>query len=127
MTDRIVRVEALRVGSTRDYQATAGLHAPTVDAAGSTRPKVLDWNQGRHLCVYAAQAEALLVKITTAAGLVGWGEVHSPPAQGVGRALVEDLLAPQLIGHDPLAVEAHWDRLYHSMRLRGHTRGFMLE
>ncbi|MBN1400942.1 MAG: mandelate racemase/muconate lactonizing enzyme family protein [Anaerolineae bacterium] len=128
MSDAIIRVEALRVGAGRDYQATAGLRAPQVGAGPHERAvKALDANTGRHLCVYGARVETLLVKITTASGLVGWGEAHSPPVPRVSQALIEDLLAPQLLGRDPLAVEAHWDRLYHSMRLRGHATGFMLE
>lgn len=124
MTERIASVEALRIAGRKDYEGSAGLCAPT-RAEGAKR--VLAVNRGRHVCVYAARAETLLVKITTESGLVGWGEAHSPPVPRVSQAVVEDLFAPQLIGEDPLAVEAHWDRLYHSMRLRGHTRGFMLE
>ena len=132
MPDRIVRVEALRVAATRDYEASAGLRAPVMPAtvaAGAQGDGVdpLQANAGRHLCVYPTRAETLLVKITTAEGLVGWGEAHSPPTPRVSQALVEDLLAPQLLGQDPLAIEAHWDRLYHSMRLRGHNSGFMME
>lgn len=132
MSERIARVEALRVAGRRDYVETAGLRAPQVDAAPARglaldQCRALDHNRGRHLCVYPTQVETLLVRIETASGLVGWGEAHSPPAPRVSQTLIADLLAPQLVGENPLAVEAHWDRLYHSMRLRGHTRGFMLE
>jgi len=132
MPDRIVRVEALRVTALRDYEASAGLRAPVMPATVAAEAQgygisPLQANSGRHLCVYPVHAETLLVKISTAEGLVGWGEAHSPPTPRVSQALIEDLLAPQLLGHDPLAVEAHWDRLYHSMRLRGHSSGFMME
>jgi len=126
MGDRIVRVEALRVAARKDYVSSAGLRAPT-RSTPSTTPRALETNRGRHLCVYPSDAETLLIKITTGDGAVGWGEAHSPPVPRVSEALVSDLLAPQLLGQDPLAVEALWDRLYHSMRLRGHTRGFMME
>ena len=125
MTDRIVRIEALRIAAHRDYVSSAGLRAPAMPGGGDAR--VLNHNTGRHVCIYATQAETLLVKITTDSGLVGWGEAHSPPVPRVSQALVEDLLAPQLVGRDPLAVQAHWDRLYNSMRLRGHNTGFMME
>ena len=125
MTDRIVRIEALRIAAHRDYVSSAGLRAPAMPGGGDAR--VLNRNTGRHVCIYATQAETLLVKITTDSGLVGWGEAHSPPVPRVSQALVEDLLAPQLVGRDPLAVQAHWDRLYNSMRLRGHNTGFMME
>ncbi len=125
MTDRIVRIKALRIAAHRDYVSSAGLRAPAMPGGGDAR--VLNHNTGRHVCIYATQAETLLVKITTDSGLVGWGEAHSPPVPRVSQALVEDLLAPQLVGRDPLAVQAHWDRLYNSMRLRGHNTGFMME
>ena len=127
--DRIAKVDTFHVGANRDYVGTAGLRAPTNDADDTTEShaRALQANSGRHLCVYAAQTETLLVKITTESGIAGWGEAHSPPVPRVSEALVEDLLAPQLVGQDPMAVEALWDRLYNSMRLRGHTRGFMLE
>lgn len=124
MIERITSVEAIRIAGQRDYQATAGLRAPGLPAASAL---ALDHNQGRHLCVYPARAETLLVKVTTASGIVGWGEAHSPPVPRVSQALIEDLFAPQLIGKDALAVEARWDELYASMRLRGHISGFMLE
>lgn len=125
MTDRIVRIEALRIAAQRDYVSSAGLRAPAMPGDGDAR--ALNRNTGRHICIYATAAETLLVKIVTEGGLVGWGEAHSPPVPRVSQALVEDLLAPQLIGRDPLAVQAHWDRLYNSMRLRGHNTGFMME
>jgi L-alanine-DL-glutamate epimerase-like enolase superfamily enzyme len=125
MIDRIARVQALRIAAQRDYVTTAGLRAPTLPSGAD--PRVLNRNTGRHICIYATRAETLLIQITTEAGVVGWGEAHSPPTPRVSQALVEDLLAPQLVGRDPLAVEAHWDRLYSSMRLRGHNTGFMME
>lgn len=125
MIDRIARVEALRIAARKDYVTSAGLRAPAMPGARDAR--ALNHNTGRHVCIYAAAVETLLVKITTEGGLIGWGEAHSPPVPRVSQALVEDLLAPQLVGRDPLAIQAHWDRLYHSMRLRGHNTGFMME
>lgn len=126
MTDRIARVQALRVVAAQEYVATAGLK-PVAMPASATDEWALDANYGRHVCVYPTRVETLLVRIETEDGAVGWGEAHSPPVPRVTQALVEDLLAPQLIGQDPLSIESHWDRLYHSMRLRGHQTGFMLE
>src|SRR5918997_427961 len=56
-----------------------------------------------------------------------------PPARAEGgptratAAVVRDVLTPLLIGADPLAIEAHWERMYGSMRLRGHVAGYQLE
>lgn len=123
---KITRVEAFHVAAGGDYQASAGLRAPAV-LSGDASARALAVNTGRHLCVYPRRAETLLVRITTDDGYAGWGEAHSPPVPGVSKAIVEQLFAPQLIGQDPLSIEVLWDRLYASMRLRGHSTGFMLE
>ncbi len=144
---KIARVESFRLSAQRDYEGTAGLRAagapgsPGAQATpGAPRdtirpatarqaesPRALTINTGRNLCVYPAQAEVLLVRITTDDGLAGWGEAHAPPIPRVAQALIEDLFAPQLIGRDPLAIDATWDALYASMRLRGYGSGVMLE
>ena len=126
MAMKIARVESFRVAAQRDYEGSAGLRpaAPKEARAGTT---ALNVNTGRHLCIYPAQAEALLVRIVTDDGLVGWGEAHAPPIPRVAQTLIADLFAPQLLGRDPLAVDATWDALYASMRLRGYGSGVMLE
>ncbi|HXI16015.1 MAG TPA: mandelate racemase/muconate lactonizing enzyme family protein, partial [Chloroflexota bacterium] len=124
---KIARVESFRVASQRDYEGSAGLRPATVTRAGAQTHRALSSNTGRHLCIYPAQAEVLLVRIVTEDGLTGWGEAHSPPIPRVAQVLIEDLFAPQLIGRDPLAIDAIWDALYASMRLRGYTTGVMLE
>ena len=129
---KIARVESFRVAAQRDYEGSAGLRpaTPTAPAApGSGRPgtRALRLNTGRHLCVYPARAEVLLVRIVTEDGLAGWGEAHSPPIPRVAQALIADLFAPLLLGRDPLATDAIWDALYASMRLRGYGTGVMLE
>jgi L-alanine-DL-glutamate epimerase-like enolase superfamily enzyme len=123
---KIARVESFRVAAQRDYEGSAGLRpaAPKAARAGTT---ALNVNTGRHLCVYPAQAEVLLVRIVANDGVVGWGEAHAPPIPRVAQTLIADLFAPQLIGRDPLAIDAIWDALYASMRLRGYGSGIMLE
>jgi L-alanine-DL-glutamate epimerase-like enolase superfamily enzyme len=125
---KIARVESFRVVAQRDYEGSAGLRAATTHAGvRGHHPRVLARNDGRHLCVYPAQAEVLLVRVVTDDGLVGWGEAHAPPIPRVAQALITDLLAPQLIGRDPRAIDAHWEAMYASMRLRGYAGGVMLE
>src|SRR5919199_5919469 len=123
---KIARVESFRVATQRDYEGSAGLRPalPKEARAGTT---ALNVNTGRHLCVYPAQAEVLLVRIVADDGLVGWGEAHAPPIPRVAQTLIADLFATQLIGRDPLATDAIWDALYASMRLRGYSSGMMLE
>lgn len=125
---KIARVESFRVVAQRDYEGSAGLRAATTrPGARGHRARVLARNDGRHLCVYPAQAEVLLVRVVTDDGLVGWGEAHAPPIPRVAQALITDLLAPQLVGRDPRAIDAIWDAMHASMRLRGYGSGVMLE
>lgn len=72
-------------------------------------------------------AETTLVRVETDAGIVGWGEVHAPVAPEVTKSIIDVLLAPNLIGADPLAPAVLWDQMYALMRPRGHALGFMLE
>ena len=60
-------------------------------------------------------------------GLVGWGESHAPAAPRVHQAVINDLLAPMLIGQDARDVEALWEKMYSSQRLRGYATGFYTE
>ena len=53
--------------------------------------------------------DALLVKIETDAGLVGWGETS--PINGA-RATIDEHLGPQLIGQNPLAHRPLWRAMW---------------
>ncbi len=124
---RIARVEAFVLVGDKDYVAEAGLRTATA-AASVTRPtRALAEVGDLHICAYPPQAQTCLVKITADDGTVGWGEAHAPLGPRATRAVVEDVLAPLLLGGDPLAVEYHWERMYGSMRLRGHSTGYQLE
>jgi D-arabinonate dehydratase/D-galactarolactone cycloisomerase len=65
--------------------------------------------------------------MTAEDGTIGWGEGHAPLGPRATAAVVTDVLAPLLLGQDPLAIERHWERMYGSMRLRGHIAGYQLE
>ncbi len=71
-------------------------------------------------------AQAVLVKVT-AGDLYGWGECHAPAAPRVHQTIVTDMLAPVLLGQDARDVEALWDRMYSTQRLRGYSTGFYTE
>src|SRR5215212_7071771 len=124
---RIAAVEAFVLVGDKDYVAEAGLRTGT-GAAPATRPRRALAEVGDlHICVYPPQAQTCLVKITADDGTVGWGEGHAPLGPRATQAVVEEVLAPLLIGEHPLAIERHWERLYGSMRLRGHVAGYQLE
>ena len=69
----------------------------------------------------------VVVKVIADGGLVGWGEAKAPVVPRVARTVVTDLLAARLIGKDPRDVIPLWENMYSSMRLRGHSHGFLLE
>src|SRR5438094_6916029 len=128
---RIASIEAFVLVGDKDYVAGAGLTS-TISNNGrrSDHPgghRALTEIGDLHVCAYPPQAQTCLVKITTDDGTFGWGEGHAPLGPRATQAVVEDVLAPLLIGADPLAIERHWERMYGSMRLRGHSTGYQLE
>lgn len=81
----------------------------------------------RTKAVYTDTIEAVIVKIQTDTGLTGWGEMHIPVAGEIGEAVVNHLLAPLLIGSDPRLISPLWEKMYASMRVRGHFNGYQME
>lgn len=79
------------------------------------------------ICVYSSKFEQVLIAVTTASGVTGWGEIQAPVAPEVPATLVETLLGPMLLGENPQEVERLWDRMYRSMNVRGHYQGFMID
>ena len=121
---RIASVEAFVLAGAKDYVGGAGLAAPAAGRAGRRALAAVD---DLHICAYPPRAQTCLVKITADDGTAGWGEGHAPLGPRATKAVVEDVLAPLLIGEDPLAIEYLWERMYGSMRLRGHVAGYQLE
>ena len=120
----IESIEAFVIVGDKDYAGGAGLAPPSqLPATNRALGEVGDL----HICAYPPQAQSCLVKITASDGTVGWGEAHAPLGPRATKAVVEDVLAPLLIGLDPFAIELHWERMYGSMRLRGHASGYQLE
>lgn len=72
-----------------------------------------------------SEVSILVVKIETDQGHVGWGEGLARRAPVAYARLIDDLLAPQVIGADPFAVEKIWQQLYRSFT--GRSGGMLLE
>ncbi len=87
------------------------------------------WNRLDHASPtrFKGATQATLVKITTDQGLVGWGECHAPGAPRVHQTVISDLFAPILLGQDARNVEALWEKMYSSQRVRGYATGFFTE
>src|SRR5262245_59977156 len=73
-----------------------------------------DWRE-----VYSRKTETLLIRVSTDEGIHGWGESQSPIVPEVAKTIIERLLTPMLLGHDPLCTSALWNRMYESMNVRG--------
>jgi L-alanine-DL-glutamate epimerase-like enolase superfamily enzyme len=86
--------------------------------------------QGHYVRARMAQPiqarRCLLVKITTDAGLSGYGEGLTPLAPQAAGAVVRQVLAPLLIGQNPLNTELIWDSMYSVNSSRGYNRGYQM-
>ena len=70
---------------------------------------------------------ATLVEVTTDTGITGVGECIVRKAPQVTKRIVEEILAPVVIGKDPWDVEGLWQEMFDQLRRWGHSRGFFLE
>lgn len=77
--------------------------------------------------IYPNVDRSVVLRITTDAGTVGWGETYGICAPKATCEIINDLLAPVLIGASPARVEELWDELYGLMRVRGCTGGFYVD
>jgi galactonate dehydratase len=77
--------------------------------------------------IYPTVDRSVVVRVTLADGSVGWGETYGICAPRATCEIVNELLAPVLIGKYPEDVEAIWDELYGLMRVRGCSSGFHID
>lgn len=76
---------------------------------------------------YPASLEAVIVRLTTDTGIVGWGEAHTPSAPEASKAVIDTVFAPVILGSDPFDIQPIWETLFATQHLRGHTAGFQME
>lgn len=81
----------------------------------------------RRRYIYSETLDCVLVRLETDSGAVGWGEAKAPVGADATARIVQDLLAPMVVGESPFAVRVLWERMYGAMRVRGHSAGFWLE
>jgi len=61
-----------------------------------------------------------LVEVSTDEGVTGWGECFGPGAIALAnKAIVEGVIAPMIVGHDPLDRDVLWHKCYNLMRDHG--------
>jgi len=66
--------------------------------------------------------DAVLVKVTTSDGVVGWGEAHHGRCPGAVSKLIDTTIVELALGADALDVNGVWDRVYR-MQLASHGLG----
>lgn len=69
---------------------------------------------------YYSRRTAHLVEIETDEGLTGWGECFGPGNVALAnKVIVEQVIAPMIIGSDPRDREVIWHRIYNLLRDHG--------
>ncbi len=124
---RIASVEALVVRSpATPVRFDEPLELPPV---GDPTGGVGLWNRLDHASPtrFKGFEQAVLVKITTTEGLVGWGECHAPSAPRMHQRVITDLFAPILRGQDARQINGLWERLFTTERVRGYSTGAHFE
>ncbi|MGH2625470.1 MAG: mandelate racemase/muconate lactonizing enzyme family protein, partial [Anaerolineales bacterium] len=85
-------------------------------------PKPVSFSIGDYSTFYGT-----LVEVTTDEGVTGVGEAIARKAPQVVAGIVDDLLAPLVIGRDPRDIAGLWEQMFAQLRRWGHSRGFVLE
>ena len=70
----------------------------------------------------AIKRDAVLVKVTTSGGLIGWGEAHHGRAHTAVAKLIDTTLRQLVLGMDADDVSGVWDRMYR-FQLASHGMG----
>ena len=77
--------------------------------------------------IYPTVDRSAVVRVTAADGSIGWGETYGICAPRAVCEIVDDLLAPVVVGQEADEVERIWDDLYGLMRVRGSFGGFYVD
>ena len=121
---KLTRIETFAVQAPRDALKARG---------GAGSPAALRSDHGRYALaktygtVYSRYIETLIVKLTTADGIVGWGEAQAPVAPEAVQEIIHVLIAPIVLAEGGTAPAAVRQMLYDAMRVRGHVGGFYID
>jgi D-arabinonate dehydratase/D-galactarolactone cycloisomerase len=118
-----------RSGDTVARVEVSVLEARFADSYGAAE-QVPDWlaHPAANQRLLARRGQfSVLVSLVTENGVRGVGEAYGLPAPKVPATVIIDLLAGQLLGTDPLAVTATWQRLRDTYGALGVRGGFFHE
>ena len=119
--DKVDKVEAFCLAIPRDTPYLGPLERGT--AANSKGYFVRPGNRS----IYSLQDHSVLVKVTTADGLTGWGESYGIVAPEVVRVILEEILVPVVLGRNPEDAAVIQEDLYDMMRVRGFFGAFYMD
>ena len=77
--------------------------------------------------IYPSTDLTVIVKMTGESGKVGWGETYGIAAPEAVKAIIDNLLAPVIIGRDPTTPVIIHEDLYDLMRVRGFFGGYYVD
>ncbi len=87
----------------------------TSHVLGYELPELLGYSQQ-----YYSKRTAHLVEVETDEGITGWGECFGPGNIAVAnKGIVEGVIAPMILGDDPLDRDVIWHKVYNLMRDHG--------
>jgi galactonate dehydratase len=79
--------------------------------------------RGGNRTVYPTVDRSVLVRVTAADGTVGWGETYGIVAPRAVTEIIDDVLAPLMLGRDARAPSVLHEDLYDLMRVRAGSSG----
>src|ERR1700722_12521741 len=121
----------------KSIQATPFRHTrddPTGTAASPAKlqssSSIYRWAEN-YPVIYSTNFETAIIRIELDSGEIGWGESQAPVAPEVACAVVNHILSP-ILQDTPFEgtieeINSLWWKMYSTMRVRGHTGGFMLD
>ncbi len=69
---------------------------------------------------YYSKRSAHLVEVQTSEGITGWGECFGPGNVALAnKCIVEKVIQPMVLGHDPLDRDVIWHKVYNLLRDHG--------
>ncbi len=77
--------------------------------------------------IYPSTDQTVVLKVTAESGRIGWGETYGIAAPEAVKAIVDNLLAPVIVGRDVSAPAVIHDDLYDLMRVRGFFGGYFVD
>lgn len=87
----------------------------TSHVLGYDLPEELGYSQQ-----YYARRTAHLVEVETDEGVTGWGECFGPgPVAIANKGIVEGVIQPMIVGHDPMDRDVLWHKVYNLLRDHG--------